>query len=48
METIGNLWLYIAFFGIVIVMLLIDFLGFKQNKVKMSQLSKLLTGVWRG
>ena len=42
METIGNLWLYIAFFGIVIVMLLIDFLGFKQNKVKMSQASCLL------
>ena len=48
METIGNLWLYVAFFGIVIVMLLIDFLGFKQNKVKMFQLSKLLTGAWRG
>ena len=32
METIGNLWLYIAFFGIVIVMLLIDFLGFKQKQ----------------
>lgn len=32
METIGNLWLYIAFFGIVIVMLLVDFLGFKQKQ----------------
>ncbi|MCT6833347.1 MAG: hypothetical protein M3039_04950, partial [Acinetobacter baumannii] len=32
METIGNLWLYVAFFGIVIVMLLIDFLGFKQKQ----------------
>ncbi len=32
MESIGNLWLYIAFFGIVIVMLLIDFLGFKQKQ----------------
>lgn len=48
METIGNLWLYVAFFGIVIVMLLIDFLGFKQKQGGMSQLSKLPTGVWRG
>ncbi len=32
METIGNLWLYVAFFGIVIVMLLINFLGFKQKQ----------------
>jgi hypothetical protein len=32
MESIGNLWLYIAFFGIVTVMLLIDFLGFKQKR----------------
>lgn len=32
MEPIGNLWLYIAFFGIVTVMLLIDFLGFKQKE----------------
>lgn len=32
METIGNLWLYLAFFGIVVIMLLIDFLGFKQKK----------------
>jgi tellurite resistance protein TerC len=32
MESIGNLWLYVAFFGIVIVMLLIDFLGFKQKQ----------------
>ena len=32
METIGNLWLYLAFFGIVAVMLLIDFLGFKQKE----------------
>lgn len=32
MESIGNLWLYIAFFGIVTVMLLIDFLGFKQKE----------------
>ncbi|MEG0090009.1 MAG: TerC family protein [Acinetobacter sp.] len=32
MESIGNLWLYLAFFGIVTVMLLIDFLGFKQKE----------------
>ena len=32
MESIGNLWLYLAFFGIVTVMLLIDFLGFKQKQ----------------
>ena len=32
METIGNLWLYVVFFGIVAVMLLVDFLGFKQKQ----------------
>lgn len=32
MESIGNLWLYLAFFGIVTIMLLIDFLGFKQKE----------------
>ncbi|MDH1069885.1 TerC family protein [Acinetobacter johnsonii] len=32
MESIGNLWLYLAFFGIVTVMLLIDFLGFKKKE----------------
>ena len=32
METIGSLWLYLAFFGLVTVMLIVDFLGFKQNK----------------
>ena len=32
METIGTLWLYLAFFGIVTVMLIIDFLGFKQKQ----------------
>ncbi|KAB0624536.1 TerC family protein [Acinetobacter gandensis] len=32
METIGTLWLYLAFFGLVAVMLLIDFLGFKNNQ----------------
>lgn len=32
METIGNTWLYLAFFGLVIVMLAIDFLGFKNNQ----------------
>lgn len=31
MESIGNLWLYAVFFAIVAVMLLIDFLGFKQK-----------------
>ena len=32
METIGNLWLYLAFFGLVTVMLSVDFLGFKQKQ----------------
>ncbi|AMW80268.1 hypothetical protein AMD27_16110 [Acinetobacter sp. TGL-Y2] len=32
MESIGNLWLYLAFFGIVTIMLVIDFLGFKQKE----------------
>ena len=32
MESIGNLWLYLAFFGIITIMLLIDFLGFKQKE----------------
>ena len=32
MESIGNPWLYLAFFAIVSVMLLIDFLGFKQKE----------------
>jgi hypothetical protein len=39
METIGNLWLYVVFFGMVTVMLLIDFLGFKQKQDQMSQLT---------
>ena len=32
METIGTLWLYLAFFGLVTVMLIIDFMGFKNNQ----------------
>ena len=32
METIGKLWLYLAFFGLVTVMLIVDFLGFKQKQ----------------
>ncbi len=32
MESIGNPWLYLAFFAIVAVMLLIDFMGFKQKE----------------
>lgn len=32
METIGNPWLYIAFFAIVAVMLIIDFMGFKHKE----------------
>lgn len=32
MDTIGNLGLYLAFFAIVAVMLIIDFLGFKQKE----------------
>lgn len=31
METIGTPWLYLAFFSIVIVMLIIDFIGFKHQ-----------------
>ena len=43
MESIGNLWLYLAFFGIVLVMLIIDFLGFKQ---KQGQEVKLKTAAY--
>ncbi|PZT85299.1 MAG: hypothetical protein DI627_13255 [Acinetobacter sp.] len=32
MDSIGNIWLYLVFFGIVFAMLLIDFLRFKQKK----------------
>ncbi|MFU8927157.1 TerC family protein [Acinetobacter puyangensis] len=32
MASVGNIWLYLVFFGIVFVMLLIDFLGFKQKQ----------------
>lgn len=32
MDSIGNIWLYVVFFGIVTVMLLVDFLGFKQKE----------------
>ena len=32
METIGNTWLYLAFFGLVTIMLIIDFLGFRQTQ----------------
>ncbi|OUY06383.1 TerC family protein [Acinetobacter populi] len=32
MVSVGNIWLYLVFFGIVFVMLLIDFLGFKQKQ----------------
>jgi len=32
METIGTLWLYLAFFGLVAVMLIIDFLGFRNSQ----------------
>ncbi|MEB3768347.1 TerC family protein [Acinetobacter sp. MD2] len=32
MNSIGNPWLYLVFFGIVFIMLLIDFLGFKNKK----------------
>ncbi len=32
MESIGNVWLYLAFFGLVAVMLVIDFLGFRQKQ----------------
>lgn len=32
MESVGNIWLYSAFFSIVVVMLAIDFLAFKQKE----------------
>ena len=32
METIGTLWLYLAFFGLVAVILIIDFLGFRNSQ----------------
>ncbi len=32
MDSIGNIWLYLVFYGIVGVMLIVDFLGFKQQK----------------
>lgn len=32
MDSIGNIWLYLIFFAIVMVMLLVDFWGFKQQK----------------
>jgi tellurite resistance protein TerC len=38
METIGNPGLYLAFFAIVAVMLIIDFLGFKQKEGQAVQL----------
>lgn len=38
METIGNLGLYLGFFGIVAVMLAIDFLGFRQKQGQEVQL----------
>ena len=31
MQSIGSLGLYLAFFGIVAIMLMIDFIGFKNN-----------------
>lgn len=31
MHSIGNIWLYLIFFGIVAIMLIIDFLGFKNK-----------------
>ena len=43
MHTIGNVWLYLAFFGLVAVMLVIDFLGFRQ---KQDQEVKLKTAAY--
>ncbi len=43
MHNIGNVWLYLAFFGLVAVMLLIDFLGFRQ---KQDQEVKLKTAAY--
>ncbi|APV36923.1 MULTISPECIES: TerC family protein [Acinetobacter] len=43
MDSIGNPWLYLVFFGIVFVMLLIDFLGFKQKKADEVPLKQALT-----
>ncbi|SPL70732.1 TerC family protein [Acinetobacter stercoris] len=31
MESIGNIWLYLAFFSIILIMLAIDFLSFKKH-----------------
>lgn len=38
MESIGSLWLYVSFFGLVTVMLLVDFLGFKQKQLNLFSL----------
>ncbi|WP_445116968.1 TerC family protein [Acinetobacter sp. WZC-1] len=43
MESIGNIWLYLAFFMIVTIMLIIDFLGFKQKE---GQQVKIKTAAW--
>lgn len=32
MDSIGSIWLYVVFFGLVAIMLCIDFLGFKQKQ----------------
>lgn len=48
MESIGNPWLYIAFFAIVMVMLLIDFLGFKQKEGQEVKVKPQRTGVLLG
>lgn len=48
METIGNTWLYLAFFGLVTIMLIIDFLAFAKPKVKTLKLKLLRIGVLLG
>ena len=44
MQSIGSLGLYLAFFGIVAIMLIIDFIGFKNNKS--DQVSLKQAGYW--
>lgn len=47
MDSIGNIWLYLAFFGLVAVMLVIDFLGFKKkNTAPDAQVSLKEAGWW--
>ncbi|WP_269915461.1 TerC family protein [Acinetobacter sp. HY1485] len=47
MDSIGNIWLYLVFFGLVAVMLIIDFVGFKNKKTASdAQVSLKEAGLW--